>query len=93
MYATVRNYEGISNPQETAKQATDSFLPVISKLPGFIAYYFVDTGNGTMVSMSVYENRSGAEESTRTAAEWVREHQNLIPTPARAAGGEVVMTS
>jgi hypothetical protein len=85
----LRSYENITNPQETAAGVTESFVPLISKLPGFVAYYFVDAGNGEMFSVSVYEDQAGAEASSRTAAEWVRDHPNLIPGAARVAGGEV----
>jgi hypothetical protein len=92
MYAHVRTYEGIADPQETGRIATDSFLPVITKLPGFIGYFFVDTGNGSMVSMSIYEDEASADESTRVASDWVRDHPNLIPKPATVAEGPVVMS-
>jgi hypothetical protein len=90
MYAMIRSYDGISDAKGTGKAVMDSFVPLVKNLPGFVDYYFVDTGNGTMVSVSVYKDKNSAEESTRLAAEWVREHPNLIPEGAEVAGGEVV---
>ena len=39
MYATVRRYEGVTKPGEAGKRVNEGFVPVISKLPGFVAYY------------------------------------------------------
>jgi hypothetical protein len=44
MYATVRRYEGVTSPSEAARRVRESFVPIISKIPGFVAYYWVDAG-------------------------------------------------
>jgi hypothetical protein len=91
--ATVRQYEGVSNPSELIKQVTETFLPLQKAIPGFIAYYFVDVGEagGRMVSISVFDNEAGTEESNRVAAEWVRNHPGLIPAAKSAEAGSVVV--
>ena len=90
MHATIREYENISNPAETARQVSESFLPLVSRLPGFVGYYFVDTGGGKMASITVFEDQAGAEASNARAADWVKEHPDLVPAPARISGGEVL---
>ncbi len=66
-------------------------MPIISKLPGFVAYYWVDAGDGVMISTSVFEDQSGAEESNNRAADFVQEHlASLLPNPPQIAAGEVV---
>jgi hypothetical protein len=44
MYATIRRYEGVTNPTEAGRLVRETFLPVVSKIPGFVAYYWVDAG-------------------------------------------------
>jgi hypothetical protein len=90
MHATIREYENISNPAETARQVSHTFLPLVSKLPGFVGYYFVDTGGRRMASITVFEDRAAAEASNDQAAEWVKAHPDLIPAPAKVSGGEVL---
>ena len=91
MYATVRRYEGITNPAEAGRRVDEGFVPLISQLPGFIAYYWVDAGGGVMISTSIFENQSGAEESTKRAADYVRENMaSLLPKPPQITAGEVV---
>ncbi|MDQ4144098.1 MAG: hypothetical protein M3198_10225 [Actinomycetota bacterium] len=91
MYATVRRYEGVTDPGEAGRRVEEGFVPIISAVPGFLAYYWVDAGNGVMVSTSVFESREGAEESNRKAADWVKENlASLLPNPPEITAGEVV---
>lgn len=90
MHTTVRKYNGVPNPREAGRRIHEEFVPQISKLPGFVAYYVTDAGSGTMISTSVFEDRSGADESTKKAAEWTKQNPGMFPTPPEVAGGEVV---
>jgi hypothetical protein len=92
MYATVRRYEGVTNPSETGRRVRETFLPVISEIPGFVAYYLVDAGGGVIISTSVFQDKAGAEESNRRAAAVVRESlASLLPNPPQVTAGEVVV--
>ena len=91
MYATVRRYDGVTDPREAGRRVNEGFVPIISKVSGFVAYDWVDAGNGVMVSTSVFESRDGAEESNRRAADWVKENlAPLLPNPPQITAGEVV---
>src|SRR5919201_454768 len=93
MYATVRRYEGVTDPQETGRRVKEGFVPLISQIPGFVAYYWIDAGGGVMVSTSIFEDQAGEEESNRRAADYVREHlARLLPNPPQITAGEVVAT-
>ncbi|WP_345701169.1 hypothetical protein [Kitasatospora terrestris] len=71
----------------------DGFVPLLRQVPGFVAYYWVDAGNGVMVSTSVFEDRAGAEESVRRAADFVRDNlASLLPNPPQVTAGQVVAT-
>ena len=91
MYATVRRYEGVSNPTEAAQRVNEGFVPLISQIPGFVAYYWVDAGNGVMISTSVFQDQASAEESNRRAADYVRQNLvSVLPNPPQVTAGEVV---
>ncbi|GAA2290528.1 hypothetical protein GCM10010149_41910 [Nonomuraea roseoviolacea subsp. roseoviolacea] len=93
MYATVRRYEGVTDPAEAGRRVNEEFLPILRDVPGFVAYYWVDAGGGVMLSTSVFEDEAGAEESTKRAAEYVREGlSSLLPNPPQVTAGEVVAT-
>ena len=90
MYIAVRRYEGATDPQKMAQLVDEGFVPIISELPGFVAYY-VDAGDGVIVSTSVFEHKDAEEQSTFLAGEFVAEHlAPLLPNPPQIAAGEVV---
>jgi hypothetical protein len=91
MYVTVRRYEGVTDPTEAGRRVNEGFLTIVSEVPGFVAYYWADAGGGVMISTSIFENQSGAEESTKRAADYVREKMaSLLPKPPQITAGEVV---
>jgi hypothetical protein len=94
MYATVRRYEGVTDPDEAGRLVKEGFVPLLSQIPGFVAYYWVDAGGGVMVSTSVFEDESGARDSNRRAADWVRENlAPLLPNAPQITAGEVVASA
>ena len=91
MYAAVRRYEGVTDPQKVAQVGEESFVPIISEMPGFVAHYLVDAGDGVMVATSVFEHKDAEEQSTFVAGEFVEEHlAPLLPNPPQITAGEVV---
>ena len=91
MYVAVRRYEGVTDPQKAGKVGQEGFVPLISEMPGFVAHYFVDAGDGVMVATSVFEHKEAEEQSTFVAGEFVAEHlAPLMPNPPQVTAGEVV---
>lgn len=91
MFATMRRYEGITDPEKAGKLVGESFIPLIRDIEGFVTYYWVDHGDGVMVSCSVFEDQAGEEESSRRAKGWVKENAaDLIPNPPEITDGRVV---
>ena len=58
--------------------SSEGFVPIISEMPGFVAYYWVDAGDGVMVSTSVFEHKDAEEQSNFRAGEFVA--KNLAET-------------
>jgi hypothetical protein len=56
MYVAVRRYEGVTDPQTAGQLVDEGFVPLISEIRGFVAYYWVDAGDGVMVSTSDFEH-------------------------------------
>jgi hypothetical protein len=91
MYIVVRDYRGEAQdvvPQVVQRQ--DSVKEAMRGIKGLVAYYLIDTGNGGLASISVFEDQAGAEESVRVAANWVRENMaQWAPNPPTVIQGEV----
>jgi hypothetical protein len=94
MHATVRRYEGIdrSRTAELTKKAGESLMPSLSKLPGFSGYYLIEAENGVMTSIDLFDNASQAADSTRIAAQWVRDEklEGALPNPPKVTDGKVI---
>ena len=91
MYVAVRRYDGVTDPQKVGQLVDEGFIPLISELPGFVAYYWVDAGDGVMVSTSVFEHKEAEEQTNFVAGEFVAEHlAPLMPNPPQISAGEVV---
>ena len=91
MWAAVRRYEGITDPAEAGRLVGESFIPQLEHIPGFVAYYWIDAGDGVMASLSVFDDKGGADHSVELAHVWVQENAaELIPNPPQVTEGHVV---
>ena len=81
----------MTDPQKVGQLVDEGFVPIISEMPGFVAYYNVDAGDGVLVGISVFEHKDAEEQSTFRAGEFVAEHlAPLMPNPPQVTAGEVV---
>lgn len=72
MYTSVRKYYVIpGRVDEWMRRVQVGFVPLISKVPGFIAYYALQVRDDETMTVSIFETQAGAEESVRQAADWV----------------------
>ena len=59
---------------EIADVAKVGMLKTFTAQPGFIRYGLADMGEGTCMSISLWETHAQAEAAAPVAATWVREH-------------------
>src|SRR5919202_5114541 len=91
MYVAVRRYEGVTDSRKVAQLAREGFLPIISEMPGFVAYYMVDAGDGVIISTSVFEHKDAEEQSNWRAGDFVAQYlAPLLPNPPQITAGELV---
>jgi hypothetical protein len=95
MYTVIRNYQGEAlDVVEQLRQRADSVKDLLRGIDGFVAYYLLDTRDGGFATISVYEERAGAEESTRAASKWVSENiADWTPNPPMVVQGEVAIST
>ena len=92
MYASIRRYEGLSRDtiEEVIKRSREGFVPIISASARFISYNFIDSGDGVVATISVFETKAAAEESNKASASWVKEALSEFATkPPEITTGEV----
>lgn len=91
MYSSVRRYEGVVNPAEAARRVREEFVPFLSGLPGFVDYYWIDLGQGVMMSVSVFDTLPNAIEGNQAGVAWVRANlSGVLPQNPRIESGKVV---
>jgi hypothetical protein len=81
MFAVIRHYH--FDPKHSAeidRSVREDFVPIIKKAKGFVRYYWLDTGKGEGASLSVFQDKAGADESVRLAADYVQEHLSKFLT-------------
>ncbi len=95
MHASIRKYRIKSDSiAALAVRVEDGFVPIISKLPGFVSYMVVDGGDGVVASISVFENQEAAEQSNAAAAAWVKENLSDVITEApEITAGEIALAA
>ncbi len=99
MYATIRRYTPKggtftkSKIEELTPRIEQGFLPILQEVPGFHCYYVLSMGEKELVSISLFEGQSGAKESNRRAAEFVRNDplKDQLGSP-EVIEGEVLVT-
>ena len=74
MYTIIRHYTGTPTLADDLKKRKSDVESLITSIPGFIAYYLVKTSDG-IASITVCENQTGCDESTKRATNWLK--QNL----------------
>lgn len=89
MYAVMRQYSGVRALIEVLEQKQDEVTRVMQAIPGFVAYYAVRDGEA-LATITISQTREGAEESTRQAAQWLRDNVSAQRVrPPAVVGGEV----
>jgi hypothetical protein len=89
MYAVIRHYHfDTKDGAEIDRLVRDGFVPLVRKARGFVSYHWIDNGNGEGASFGVFEDKAGADESVRLAADYVAKHMAkfLIKKPVIVEG-------
>ena len=92
MYAVVRTYSGAGASElfDLLGQREEDVKALITGVPGFVTYAAVRSGDGG-VTVTVCEDKAGTDESSRRAAEWVKENVGATADPPTITEGDTVL--
>ena len=88
MHVVIRNYsgQGASELFDLAGQRAKDLKTLISGVPGFVSFAAFRTEGGG-VAVTVCQDKTGTDESSRRAAEWVQENfSRTVDPPAITEG-------
>jgi hypothetical protein len=75
MFANVRLYRIAAGQLDEAMHLADTELADrLAEEPGFVAYEVMATEDGNVCSLTIFEDREGADRSQDLAAAFVRDH-------------------
>ena len=90
MYAVMRRYRfDPKNSEEINRRIKEVFVHLVRQSPGFVNYFWLDTGEGEGASLTVFRHKAGAEESTRMAASFVEQHLATLLGNPEIVQGEI----
>ena len=94
MYVVVRSYsgEGGSELFDLLGQREEDVKSLISGVPGFVSYAAFRSGDGGM-TVTVCQDKTGTDESSRRAAEWVKDNVSTTGNPPVITEGSTVLSS
>ena len=97
MQATIRRYEGVdaARTNEVVEGVNETLVPQLRELTGFSGYYLIDAGNGVLSSVSLFETREQADESTKLVAKWITDENfgKAIPNAPKITSGRSLLTA
>ena len=93
MYAIVRNYSGAGAKQlfDLLERQKAEVEATIRKVPGLVSYSLVRCSDGGM-SITVCQDKTGADESVKVAREWIRKNAANVPAyPPAIMEGPIIV--
>jgi hypothetical protein len=92
MHAVVRSYSGpgASELFDLLGQREEDVKNLIGGVPGFVSYTAFRSGDGG-ITVTVCQDKTGTDESSRRAAEWVKENVSSEANPPVITEGSTVL--
>ena len=93
MHATVRTYSGKGSKEliDLLEKRHTDVKELITSIKGFVSYSLVRTPDGGF-SVSVYQDKAGADESMKKAREWIGQNASAtgVSVPTTSEGSVVL---
>jgi hypothetical protein len=94
VHASVRIYRNLRDFDEVARRVETGLVPILTRIPGFCAYYAVRCGETTGVSVGLFDGEEAARASNEKGAAWGKEHLAAFSAgqPPEMLTGEVLVS-
>jgi hypothetical protein len=94
MHAVIRTYAAPPDVVAEARPKLADLEQTMRKLPGFVAYYFIETADG-LATVTVTEDAAGTQASMAQAAAWVKQNLQSATSlgPPQVATGQALIAA
>jgi hypothetical protein len=92
VHVVIRSYSGPGGSElfDALAEREEEVKAIISSVPGFVSYAaFRNDGGGQTVT--VCQDKAGTDESSRRAAEWVKENVGVTVDPPTITEGDAIL--
>ena len=92
MHVVVRSYSGDGAAElfDLLAQREEEVKEIMTTVPGFVSYTAV-RGDGGGVTVTTCEDKAGTDETSRRAAEWVKENVTATIAPPSITEGDAIL--
>jgi quinol monooxygenase YgiN len=93
MHVVIRKYAASPEYIDETRPTLARLEETMRALPGFVAYYFVETEDG-LTSVTITEDETGVAQSMGHAASWIREETpNNSPSAPEVTQGHTLIAA
>ena len=92
MYMVIRSYSGQGGAElfDALAEREEEVRAIISTVPGFSSYAACRNKSGGQ-TVTVCQDKAGTDESSRRAAEWVKENIGVTVDPPTITEGSTIL--
>lgn len=93
MHVVIRKYTTSPDVIEETRRNLDQLEETMRAIPGFVAYYFIETDDG-LATVTVTEDEAGTGESMELAANWIEQRTpNHSPGAPEVTEGHTIISA
>jgi len=92
MYAAIRRYDHAAGSVDDLLPDGRRLAAAVSHVPGFVAYVLLESGDGGLVAVSIFDDPAGLAGGERLVEGWANERRaGPLSCPSEAITGEVIV--
>jgi hypothetical protein len=92
IYTVIQHYTFDSQSNAILNRTiNEELVPLLRAAPGFVAYYWLDSGDGSGVSLSMFEDQDGINTALELAAHFIEEQRVALVGKPDITKGKVTV--
>lgn len=74
MHAAIRRFQITAGAVDALVRTARALTATLSEIPGFISFVMLETDDGGLTAISIFEDRAGLEAADRATTAWAAQH-------------------